>query len=254
MKKLIFIFLLFIVHNVFAESVATVLFVTKKATAQHAGAERTLARGDSLQAGDEIITAAESTLRFRYLNGTLVTIGPASNYKIIAYDPAPKSDVVINAELSKGKLQSQTSGGKKREALKAGVVALAITGTKFDVDVSSSVKTNVLVENGKVEAGGKSFGAGDSFVATPGGVQSAPFPAGSAIVITPAMEAATTEGGISSTTPASVGSQASMNGAGEIGLLATTTVAGQSLSSSAGATVTPPVDIATFTITCSPTP
>lgn len=56
MRKLISIFL-FIVHNVFAQSVATVLFAIKKVTVLYASAEGSLSHGSSLEEGDSIITS-----------------------------------------------------------------------------------------------------------------------------------------------------------------------------------------------------
>ncbi|MDI1351833.1 MAG: hypothetical protein PSV35_03545, partial [bacterium] len=77
-----------------------------------------------------------------------------------------QSDVAIKAELSQGKLESETSGGAQREALKTPVVALAITGTKYKVFVSNAQKTNVKLIIGEITVGASVLHPGDSVVAT----------------------------------------------------------------------------------------
>lgn len=235
MKKVISIFLFLVSQHVFADAVATVIFTAKKVVAQGGGGERTLSRGSSLSAGDSIVTSADATARIKYLNGTLVTIGGDSNYKIISYAP-PKSDVVINAELSRGKIQSETAGDKKREALKTPIVALAITGTKFNVLVGGPKKTNVQVINGEVQVNGVAWRAGQSFVATPMGISPAPFPAAGNIIITPAMSAATASSGGSTSTSSSgssssASSSSSSSSATTVGLVSSTVVASSTTSS-----------------------
>lgn len=232
MKKVISIFIFLVSQHVFADAVATVIFTAKKVVAQGGGGDRTLSRGSSLSAGDSIVTSADATARIKYLNGTLVTIGSDSNYKIISYAP-PKSDVVINAELTRGKIQSETAGDKKREALKTPIVALAITGTKFNVLVGGPSKTNVQVINGEVQVNGVAWRAGQSFVATPMGISPAPFPAAGNIIVTPAMSAATASSGGSTSTSSSssASSSSSSSSATTVGLVSSTVVASSTTSS-----------------------
>jgi hypothetical protein len=191
MKKLICIFLLATTGSLFAQKVGTVLFTAKKVLAMQNGAQRVLARGAGLEAGDTIITESDATAKIRYLNGTLVTIGPASKYTILAYAPAQSE--VIKAQLSQGKIESQTVGGVKRESLKTPVVALSITGTTFKVFVSSATQTNVALVSGEVKAGNQTLHPGESIVALPDGViNQAAFPAAGIIEAVPGLEAAGT--------------------------------------------------------------
>lgn len=253
MRKLISVFFLFSITQVFSQSAAIVLFTAQKVTAQNGTNVRPIVRGQSLDEGDVIATAANSAARIRFLNGTLVTLGANSSYKIVSYNPT--SDVVINAELTKGTLQSQTVNAKKREALKTPVIALAITGTKYNVYVSSPIKTNVQVINGIVEANGRAFGAGKSFVATPRGVSAAPFPAAGAVVITPKMLSSDTQEltALASIkgSEAGVTTEVAIEDAESLGFLASTAVA-STMVNSLTATVTGLDAMAAFQISCYP--
>lgn len=130
MKKLIIGFCCFFVNMAFADSAAMVLFVAKSvnnATGQ------ALARGTSLQAGDSVITGEGALAKIKYTNGTLVTLGEKTTYKIIAYSPK-QGDVEIKAELTTGKLNIKTER-KTKEELKTPTVALAISGTQLNIFV-----------------------------------------------------------------------------------------------------------------------
>lgn len=143
MKKLISTGLLILSHSIYADSIGTVLFTAKQVTAENSGATRALVRGGVLQVGDTIITAADASAKIKYANGTLVSIGPGSNYKIVSYSPN-QSDVTLTAQLNQGKIESLTDGKEKREALKTPVVALAITGTRYKVYVPEYQKKDQI--------------------------------------------------------------------------------------------------------------
>lgn len=265
MKKIVSLSLLLVVSNGFADSVGTVLFAAQKVIAQNGGAERALTRGASLSTGDTIITAANASAKIKYTNGTIVSIGAGSNYKIISYAPK-QSDVAITAQLNKGKIESQTSGSEKREALKTPVVALAITGTKYKVYVKDRKKTNVELIEGKIQIGSQVLHPGDSIVATLNGISPAPFPAAGNIVMTPAMINAgdtSSSSSSSSTTTTSSGtggggaaaSNASVqaSGAETTTFVTTTTVVSQGVSSTTATnTGLEAVGQASFGIECFP--
>lgn len=147
MKELILISLLLFNVNVFAVA-AKVLFTAKKVVANRNGSERVIARGAVLEAGDQIITAADAAANIQYTNGTLVNIGASSNYKILAYAPN-QADTQIKAELNKGKIEIKTTG-KTKETLKTPIVSLAILGTQVQVYVPSSQETYVHLTEGVV--------------------------------------------------------------------------------------------------------
>ena len=114
MKKLMSIFLLLTAIPVLAESVGKVLFTANEVLLSRGGAQNKLGRGDSLLAGDTVITAANSSARIKYLNGTLVTVGENSNYKILSYYPK-QGEIELTAELKTGKLESETIGRRKKK-------------------------------------------------------------------------------------------------------------------------------------------
>jgi len=158
-----------------AQSVATVLFTAKQTSLNRGGTESKLARGASLQAGDVIITAAASSAKFKYKNGTLVSLGENSNYKILSYSPK-QGDISVSAELKKGKIDFKTTG-KKKESLKTPVVALAILGTAGKVFVQSPTQTFTKLTEGEVRAGNTMIRPGQSVLSTPSGTVPATFPA-----------------------------------------------------------------------------
>lgn len=248
MKKLISTFLLLVAHDSFSQSIGTVLFTANKVVVQHNSVEKPIARGASLEAGDTIITYAAAAARIRYSNGTLVTLGADSNYKILAYTPN-QSDVAIKAELNKGKLESESAGGAKRQSLKTPVVALAITGTKFKVLVSGKAQTNVSLISGKVMVGDKVLTPGESVIATVDGVTPMAFPADGNIVITPAMEQSSS----SSSPSASSEVLIEASGATETSFVTSTVVSAQSVSTSTAAnTGLDAMAMASFDIQCFP--
>ncbi|KGP64440.1 hypothetical protein EP47_11790 [Legionella norrlandica] len=184
MKKLILICLILGINSVFAKSVATVLFTSKKVVANRNGIERTLSRGSSLDVGDAVITGKGALANIKYNNGTLVNIGENSNYKILAYSSKP-SDIQVAAELDTGKIKFKTTG-KSKETLKTPVIALAILGTECSAYVPASDKTYVELKSGTISgtiSGNQAVGsvlmnAGDSILATNEGIRHAPFPQG----------------------------------------------------------------------------
>lgn len=131
MKKFILMGLCLLSCSLWAAPAATVLF-TKNDVKVASG--QTLTRGSSLQVGDSIITGKESLTKIKYTNGTFVTLGEKSTYKILAYSPK-QGDVEIKAELSAGIIDQRTTH-KTKEELKTPTIALAISGTHFGASVS----------------------------------------------------------------------------------------------------------------------
>ena len=246
MKKLISLLLLLSVPPVFA-SVGIVLFTMKKVVAENGGVTRTLTRGSPVDVNDVIITAVDAAAKIKYSNGTLVTIGANSRYKIVAY--APTQNEVLKAELKQGKIESKTNGGAKKEALKTPVVAMSITGTEYKVYVASTSKTNVALIAGKVTVGTKSIQAGDSVVATEKGVVFAPFPEAGNIKVPEAMSSIT-----STTTETSASNNATTtaqtSSAGTTTYVNSTVVATQNITSTSSSVTA--AEQATFSIQCFP--
>jgi hypothetical protein len=172
MKKLILIGFLFTTNQVLADA-AKVLYTQNKVTASHNGSVRTLSRGATLDAGDQITTGAGAAIHLQYTNGTLINLGDNSTYKILAY--SPKADVQINAELSHGKLEVQNPG-KIKETLKTPIVSLAILGTHINVYVPSDKMTYIQVIEGLILARNEYLHAGDSVRVTADRIVNAPFP------------------------------------------------------------------------------
>ena len=261
MKKLISILLLLLISPIVAASVGTVLFTMKKVIAQNGGVTRTLTRGSPLEVEDTIMTAADAAAKIKYTNGTVVTLGPNTNYKIVAY--APSQAEVLKADLKQGKMESQTNGGVKREALKTPVVALAITGTEYQVFVSTRKKTYIKLIKGSIKIGKKLLRPGESIVATMQGISPAPFPAAGNIIVPSEMSSIRAESSSSgsstsgtSSTPASAASATSQgSGAATTDFVTTTTIVSQTTAANSGGMVPPPPPpvVGTFNVECFPT-
>lgn len=173
MKKLILSGILMLSSHVFAQSAATVLFTEKKVVANHNGIERSITRGATLGAGDEVITESDALANIQYENGALVNIGSSSRYKILAY--SPQKSVQIKAELSHGKIEIKTPE-KIKEQLKTPLVSMAILGTDVRVYVPSQKITYIQVIEGLVWAKNEYLRAGSSVAVTKDHIVKAEFP------------------------------------------------------------------------------
>lgn len=172
MKHLITVILVLMQTTLCAKT-AVILSTSNTVKGALSGVSRVLQRGDSLNAGDTIVTGNNAIARIKYSNGTLVSIAPNSSYKIIAY--APEAEEQLKAELASGTMVSKTNG-RTKESLKTPVIAMAILGTEYAVSVKGPKKTYVHIRDGSVRLGGELLGPGDSVLATPSGIINAPFP------------------------------------------------------------------------------
>lgn len=246
MKQLLALILLTSASTAFA-SVGTVLFTIKNVVAENGGTTHALTRGSSLNVNDTILTAADASAKIKFDNGTLVTIGPNSSYKIAAYSPTQTE--TLKAELSKGKIESQTTGGNKKEALKTPIVALAITGTSYRAYVADAKNTNVQLIQGQIKLRGQILRPGQSVVATVSAVKAADFPAAGTIKLPSHMLSISQALSSSSPTSINTGNTALTNGAETASYLTSTIVATTASTSSISAVQ----QQATFSIQCFPT-
>ncbi len=236
MKKLISICLLLTAIPALADDVGKVLFTAKDVLLMRGGSQNKLGRGDSLQAGDTIVTAAASSAKIKYFNGTLVTVGELSKYKILAYSPK-QGDVELAAELTSGKMESQTTGKKKqKEELKTPMVVMRIFGTKYKVFVPDAKTTNTMVESGEVKVGNMTLIAGQSSLSTPAGTLAAPFPASGNISKSETTQNGS-ETGAAGASHDNGGSEAGVSGASLSSLIGTTVVVSSATSGTEAASV-----------------
>lgn len=215
MKKLILIMAVTLSGQLMAQSAATVLFARNTLTISSGRDQHTASRGDKLNAGDSIKVKRQGLSKLKYNNGTIVTLGADTEYKILAYSPS-QADVQIKAELKKGRLESQTSGKKdNRELLKTPTVAFAIIGTEYKSFVQGQI-TYTQVESGTVYAGDQLLQTGVGYQISAQGIVAAEFPSSGNI------------NSISASTPASAANQGQATIASEANLVATTTVVSSS--------------------------
>ena len=248
MKKLIFIMAVTISGQIMAQSAAIVLFAKKTFIVNSKRGQFTSKRGDKLNAGDSIKVQKKGLSKLKYNNGTIVTLGSDTEYKILAYAPS-QADVQIKAELKKGRLESITSGKKNsKELLMTPTVAFAILGTQYKSFVQGTT-TYAQVDSGEVYAGDQLLQNGVGYKVSPEGIEAAPFP-GSGNISTSADVGDADASGVDAvdadaTTSDAANQEASASIASETNLVATTAVASTSVDQvpPAAAATAPPENI-----------
>lgn len=179
MKRLVIIFLAIFSTYAVAKPAAKLLVAVNKVYKNNKS--QLIRRGASIAVGDTIITSKNAKATLKYNNGTLVMLGANSQYKITSFSPKANK-IQLSSEFTKGKMHA-TTGKQKREHLKTPIIAMAILGTEYMVYVPNSKTTYTKVISGCVQVCdvkyrkcGRVYTAGESFIATPSGVKSAPFP------------------------------------------------------------------------------
>ncbi len=123
----------------------------------------TLSENMQLNPGDKITTAKNSKASFVLLDGSRFSIGPESELELIEDN--------LNESLTKftkGKLGISIATMKKlfyrRYQVRTPGAAVAVRGTKFDIEVDAKGKTHIFVHEGEVEVLGKAkIVAGESW-------------------------------------------------------------------------------------------
>lgn len=137
--------------------------------------------GMTLQEGDRVITPAKtSQVRLRMTDGTLITVGGASEFVIDAFDAeAPKAEL----NLAAGTLRTVTGQiGKiapERFSLKTKTATIGIRGTDFITTLGAEGAVDAACLDGAIGvatgAGEVAVPAGQMTTALPGAVPAAPF-------------------------------------------------------------------------------
>lgn len=100
------------------------------------GAARTAAAGDTIHAGDTVITAAGEHAHLRFIDGGFVSVRPGSRLSVEQYDIDPAS-TAIRFRLEHGVVRSITGDAaqarKERFRLNTPVAAIGVRGTDFVV-------------------------------------------------------------------------------------------------------------------------
>lgn len=144
-------------HSAFAsDAVGTVSFVVGDASSPiDAKANKVIARGDKLQAGQVILTGSNGHVHIKMIDGAFVSIRPMSRFRIeeYKYDAVEPKNSRIKFVLEQGTARSIT--GKAGEASKQSyrlntpLAAIGIRGTDFVVHTERDV-TRVVVQSGAI--------------------------------------------------------------------------------------------------------
>lgn len=122
-----------------ADSVAFVKNLSGDASVLRNNTTQALQKGDKLFSKDELITAKNSTLALSFNDGTRISIGANSHFKIDDYLFAPaQQDFKFDVSLPKGSLVFESGKiGKlspEKVAVKVPQGIIGIRGTKFIVE------------------------------------------------------------------------------------------------------------------------
>lgn len=141
MKKVVLIALIMGIASVWgAENIAIVKNVAGNVTAKQGAEYKKLQKGNFLQEGDLLQTSDESSIGLAFNDGTLVSLGPKSVFRVTRYRFKPSSnDYAFDMALTKGSAAVETGRiGKlapKNVSFKVPQGYIGIRGTRFVVDV-----------------------------------------------------------------------------------------------------------------------
>ena len=112
-----------------------------------------IATGGEITVGSQVLTGAGSHVHVRFRDGTLVSVRPNSELKVIAFEGDAGTVNSFRLELVKGVSRTISGDGLKssreRFRLNTPIAAIGIRGTDFTTRVSSS-ETEVKVHAGEV--------------------------------------------------------------------------------------------------------
>lgn len=140
---------------------AEVLHAHGDVQVEHAGsAERALAGGDHLAAGDTVTTGAQSSATLRFVDGSRLLVRPASRLRIehtgrLGANTHIRTQLGLEAGAADSQVPRAGDGVTHRFELRTPVVNLGVRGTEFRV-FAEAVRTRVEVLEGVV---GMSSGA-----------------------------------------------------------------------------------------------
>lgn len=143
------------VHALATAAVGEVIFVSGTASAEVGGDHRALAVGDTVQVGERLVTAADSHLHVRLVDGALISVRPDSIARVSVYDfdGSNAADSRVRIELEQGALRSATGeAGKHNRSgfrINTPVAAIGIRGTDFAVFADEQL-ARLMVHSGGV--------------------------------------------------------------------------------------------------------
>lgn len=141
--------------------------------------------GDSVAAGDTLVTAAHGSLSLRFVDGSRLLLTPDTRLtlaRLRQYGRTGMAETTIR--LHRGDVDSQVAPQRAPGAsyrIESPVLNLGVRGTRFRVGVAADGRTRGEVLSGRVHAGGEAaaargldLGAGFGAVAGPGELAAAP--------------------------------------------------------------------------------
>jgi hypothetical protein len=138
-----------------ADLAGSVSFVVGDVSAADGSKTRAIVRGDSVYAGETLVTGANGHIHLKMADGAFVSVRPQSRFRIeeYHYDPAVPANNRIKFLLEQGVARSITgrAGEAAREnyRLNTPLAAIGIRGTDFVVQATHDI-TRVTVQSGAV--------------------------------------------------------------------------------------------------------
>lgn len=144
-----------------AEPVGQVVRMQGQVTkAAGTGATVALAPGSPVAAGDTVVTAEGAKVDLRFVDGSLLTVGPSSRVEIARYLPAAnggQGEALLSLLAGVVKLIVSDGGRWNRFAVGTETAIASVRGTDWLVDAAPG-KTGVFVLQGSVQVAGRVSG------------------------------------------------------------------------------------------------
>ena len=138
---------LFFTSNAMAAAVGTVLASNGSVQAVSGTVKRELSRGSQVFTGEDIITAADSSVQIRFTDNGLVSLKSNADYRVDSYEYKGNKDKKdsMAATIVKGKMLALTGEiaheNPKNYVVKSKVATIGITGTYFSTEMKEDSQT-----------------------------------------------------------------------------------------------------------------
>ena len=162
------------------QAIGTTQVIVRTVLGDLESAQRTLAKADPVHANENIITRKDSATELRFIDETMIKVGPDAQVALdrFVFDPSSGAEQVT-VNMVKGMLRFIS--GKMRKsayAIRTPAATISVRGTIFTLNVRGDGSTALHVEEGEVTVEGTGGGSVDvtAGLATTVTVTAAPTP------------------------------------------------------------------------------
>ena len=115
------------------------------------GTAQALATRSLIRPGQQIRTEADARLEITFLDGTIVRLGPSSEYDVESVDYSAPSSQRFEAKLTRGRMWARVAPfSARRFQVRTPVALVSVRGTTYDLLAAADESTEVSVYDGRV--------------------------------------------------------------------------------------------------------